>query len=121
MRSKYFKETDVYKNQYEYLVDYISESKESLLDVSIKINEIQENFPVLKQTKKGEKNMKNKGLYVIIASMVMSMTIGFLIGVSGYDNEKYLDMTTVVDYDATENGIHLYTDDGSGYYLEITE
>jgi hypothetical protein len=41
MRSKYFKETDVYKNQYEYIVDYISESKEILLDISIKINEIQ--------------------------------------------------------------------------------
>lgn len=41
MRSRYFKETDIYKNQYEYLVCYIRETKESLFDIGIKINEIQ--------------------------------------------------------------------------------
>lgn len=74
-----------------------------------------------RHTRQGGFNMKNKGLYVIIASTIMSMILGFLIGVSCYDNENYLNMTAVVDYDATENGLHLYTDDGNGYYLEITK
>lgn len=42
----------------------------------------------------------------------------FLLGKSMPDKENYLDMETVVDFDATETGLMLYTQDGSGYYWE---
>lgn len=41
MRKEYFKVTGIYKNQYDYLNNYISEAKECLLNISIKINEMQ--------------------------------------------------------------------------------
>lgn len=31
----------------------------------------------------------------------------------------FLDMTTVIGYEGTDQGLQLYTDDGCGYYLEI--
>jgi hypothetical protein len=33
--------------------------------------------------------------------------------------EHYLDMTTIVDYEASADGLLLITNDGSGYWLEI--
>lgn len=31
----------------------------------------------------------------------------------------FLDMTTVIGYSGTDQGLQLYTDDGCGYYLEV--
>ena len=31
---------------------------------------------------------------------------------------EYLDMTTVIGYDATEDGVLLHTDNGNGYFIE---
>lgn len=31
---------------------------------------------------------------------------------------NYIDMRTVTDFEASENGLHLYTNDGNGYYWE---
>lgn len=36
----------------------------------------------------------------------------------GEDEPDYLDMKTVVGFDATENGVLLHTADGGGYYIE---
>lgn len=33
--------------------------------------------------------------------------------------ENLVDMRAVVDFDATENGLQLYFEDGTGYYIEI--
>lgn len=35
-----------------------------------------------------------------------------------FENPVYLDMSTVIDFVATEEGLQLYTSDGNGYYLE---
>ena len=32
--------------------------------------------------------------------------------------ENYIDMRTVVNFEANENGLQLYTNDGNGYYWE---
>lgn len=42
----------------------------------------------------------------------------FLLGKSMPDKENYINMETVTDFDATETGLMLYTQDGSGYYWE---
>ena len=36
----------------------------------------------------------------------------------GEEEPDYLDMTTVVGFDATESGVLLHTADGGGYYIE---
>lgn len=33
--------------------------------------------------------------------------------------ENFVDMRSVVDFDATDNGLQLYFEDGTGYYIEI--
>ena len=37
------------------------------------------------------------------------------------EEDTRLDMATVVDYETTEYGLYLYTNDGNGYYLEIAK
>lgn len=37
---------------------------------------------------------------------------------AGFYN-RYLDVTTVIGYSGTEQGLQLYTDNGCGYYLEV--
>lgn len=54
--------------------------------------------------------------YIILAA-VISMA-AFLLGKSMPDKENYLNMETVTDFKATETGLMLYTQDGSGYYWE---
>lgn len=41
--------------------------------------------------------------------------------ISSSVNSDYFDMSTVVDFTATGDGLQLYTADGSGYYWERTE
>lgn len=60
--------------------------------------------------------MKKKIAY--IALTLALTTSAFLLGKSMPDKEKYLDMETIVDFNATETGLMLYTQDGSGYYWE---
>lgn len=40
-------------------------------------------------------------------------------GIELFEDDTMLDMTTVVDYEVSEDGLHLYTNDGNGYWLEI--
>ena len=64
--------------------------------------------------------MKVKTLAVI--SCVF--TIGFFVGMAVPENTSYadapdyLDMRSVTDFSATENGLMLYTGDGTGWYWE---
>lgn len=52
-------------------------------------------------------------------ALTLALTVSaFLLGKSMPDKENYLDMETIVDFDATETGLMLYTQDGSGYYWE---
>lgn len=56
-----------------------------------------------------------------IAYIVLTLALtasAFLLGKSMPDKENYLNMETVTDFDATETGLMLYTQDGSGYYWE---
>lgn len=60
-------------------------------------------------------NMKNRVL--IIISMILISTVSF-IGGTKTNTENHLNMETVIDFEATETGLMLYTNDGNGYYLE---
>ena len=56
-----------------------------------------------------------------IAYIVLTMALtasAFLLGKSMPDKENYLNMESITDFDATETGLMLYTQDGSGYYWE---
>lgn len=56
-----------------------------------------------------------------IAYIVLTLALtasAFLLGKSMPDKENYLNMESITDFDATETGLMLYTQDGSGYYWE---
>lgn len=60
--------------------------------------------------------MKKKITYIVLTLALT--TSAFLLGKSMPDKENYLNMETVTDFKATETGLMLYTQDGSGYYWE---
>lgn len=60
--------------------------------------------------------MKKKIAYIVLTLALT--TSAFLLGKSMPDKENYLNMETVTDFKATETGLMLYTQDGSGYYWE---
>lgn len=62
------------------------------------------------------KNMKKKVMGVIVGAVIA--VASFAIGRNFPDPEIWLDMRTVVDYEANDTGLQLYTDDGNGYYWE---
>ena len=52
-------------------------------------------------------------------TLILALTASaFFIGRNCPSRENYLDMRTVTDFEATETGLMLYTQDGSGYYWE---
>lgn len=60
--------------------------------------------------------MKKKIIYI---TLTMALTTSaFLLGKSMPDKENYINMESITDFDATETGLMLYTQDGSGYYWE---
>lgn len=56
-----------------------------------------------------------KKIAYIVLTLALAMS-AFLLGKSMPDKENYINMESVVDFDATETGLMLYTSDGSGYY-----
>lgn len=60
--------------------------------------------------------MKKKIAYITLTLALT--TSAFFVGKNLPPRENYLNMETVVDFDATETGLMLYTSDGSGYYWE---
>lgn len=60
--------------------------------------------------------MKKKIAYITLTLALIASA--FLLGKSVPDKENYINMKTVTDFDATETGLMLYTQDGSGYYWE---
>lgn len=60
--------------------------------------------------------MKKKIAYIVLTLALTASA--FLLGKSVPDKENYLNMENVVDFNATETGLMLYTQDGSGYYWE---
>ena len=60
--------------------------------------------------------MKKKIAYITL-TLALTMS-AFFVGKTLPSREKYLDMETIVDFNATETGLMLYTQDGSGYYWE---
>lgn len=56
--------------------------------------------------------MKKK---LIIFAVILA---AFCVGRAMPDENRYLDMETVTDFNTTETGLMLYTADGSGYYWE---
>lgn len=61
--------------------------------------------------------MAKKIIGYIMLTAAISVA-AFLLGKNCPNMNKFLDMETVVDFDATETGLMLYTQDGSGYYWE---
>ena len=60
--------------------------------------------------------MKKKIAYIVLT---MALTASaFLLGKSMPDKENYINMESVIDFDATETGLMLYTANGDGYYWE---
>lgn len=54
-----------------------------------------------------------------MTTILMTATVTALITASFFMyNGKYLDMSSVTDFQATETGLMLYTEDGSGWYWE---
>lgn len=64
------------------------------------------------------KNHKGKLICIIIALCACIVTTFATREIVKYHHENYLDMRTVVDFDVTETGLYLYTNDGNGYYWE---
>lgn len=60
--------------------------------------------------------MKKKIAYIVLTLALTASA--FLLGKSMPDKENYLNMETIIDFNATETGLMLYTQDGSGYYWE---
>ena len=58
---------------------------------------------------------KVTGYVILTAALTAS---AFLLGRNCPNMDKFLNMETVVDFDGTETGLMLYTQDGSGYYWE---
>ena len=56
--------------------------------------------------------MKKK--LIILAAILAA----FCVGRSMPDENRYINMETVTDFNVTETGLMLYTADGSGYYWE---
>ena len=61
--------------------------------------------------------MTKKIIGYIMLTAAISVA-AFLLGRNFPSRENYLDMETVVDFNATETGLMFYTQDGSGYYWE---
>ena len=49
--------------------------------------------------------------------MILISIVSF-IGGTKTNTENHLNMETVIDFETTETGLMLYTNDGNGYYLE---
>ena len=59
--------------------------------------------------------MKKKVITFILA--LLMCIVSFISGIS-INTNNHLNLNAVVGFDATERDLMLYTDDGSGYYLE---
>ena len=59
-----------------------------------------------------------------LAAISCFFTFGFFVGMAVPENTSYanapdyLDIRTVIDFNATEAGLMLYTEDGFGWYWE---
>lgn len=60
--------------------------------------------------------MKKKIAYI---TLTLALTASaFFVGKNFPPRENYLNMESITDFDVTETGLMLYTQDGSGYYWE---
>lgn len=62
--------------------------------------------------------LKGKSIYVIITICACIVTTFMAREIIKYHHQNYINMNTVVDFTATETGLYLYIEDGSGYYFE---
>lgn len=62
--------------------------------------------------------MKKKVLIVLTMITMITISItSFICGTKTNTNDN-INMNTIVDFETTEYGLMLYTNDGSGYYWE---
>ena len=59
--------------------------------------------------------MKRKTL---LAAIMLSISIISFIAGTQTNTENHLNMKTITDYTVSEDGIMLYINDGSGYWIE---
>lgn len=55
---------------------------------------------------------------IVTFVLALLMCIIAFIGGTHINTNNHLNLNTIVDFDVTENGLMLYTNDGNGYYLE---
>ena len=55
---------------------------------------------------------------IFTIALILTISILSFIGGTKINKENSLNMNTVVDYETTESGLMLYTNDGNGYYIE---
>ena len=67
------------------------------------------------------KSSKGKLIRIIITALIVVVATNIAIKISEYHKENCIDMSTVIDFDVTETGLYLYTDDGNGYYWKALE
>ena len=65
-----------------------------------------------------KRTIKTIGTIVTIIATIISVFLFNGIHVSAAEPESLIDMNTVIDFSATENGLYLYFNDGTGYYWE---
>lgn len=65
-----------------------------------------------------KKTIKTIGTILTIATTTISVFLFNGIHVSAAEPESIVDMNAVTDFEATENGLYLYFNDGTGYYWE---
>ena len=59
---------------------------------------------------------------ILYTALTMALAVSaFLLGRNYPNMDKFLNMETVTDFDATEIGLMLYTANGDGYYWERGE
>lgn len=60
-------------------------------------------------------------IIVIITAIIICMWLFNGIRVSAAEPESIVNMETVTNFEATENGLYLYFNDGTGYYWEYED
>ena len=58
------------------------------------------------------------GTTIIVSFMYSIIFLSAYVGKNHKANEDYLDMTTIIGYNTTEEGVNLHTEDGNGYFIK---
>ncbi len=78
-----------------------------------------------KETYTDMKNKIVKGIIAVVSTVIFigygAMDTATADSMVMTDNDSCLDLNTVTSYSGTAEGLQLYTEDGNGYYLEVSQ